>query len=166
VNRTVDAEFQLKVDSFNDAQGGPSRIELCYDPYSERWSVWAVPVQDSHHPLGRNKNVQKLLRPFPDGSGRRGIRVFDWCERDAVGRDIGFRPLDDRIFYALHLADSFADRRHFEETFEAPAAKKELAQKSHLRELAYAARSYWQSLDRLAVNPYIKGSGDWRWRMR
>lgn len=164
--RTIDQDWERKLDEFNSAQGGPSRVAICYDPKIERWTVWAIPIQDSHHPLGRNKNVQILLRSFPDGSGRQGVRIFIWCDVDDNGRDIGYRALDDRVFEALRYADTFSDKDHFEKVFTEPDMRRERNFNKFLREIAYAARSYWFTLDRLAVNPHVKGPGDWRHRIR
>lgn len=161
VDRQVDADFQRKLDQFNDSQGGPSQIAVAWNNQSGRWQIYAVPVQDSHHPLARQKNLLQLMRTFPDGSDRRGVLLFTWQDDKN-----GYLPLDDRLFHALHWADSFSSRRHFEETIDEPEFKKELALKKNVREMTKACANYWYTLDRLAINPHIKGPGDWRHRYR
>jgi hypothetical protein len=161
--RTLDADFQRKVDEFNQSIGGPSQIAVAWNPRINRWEVWAVPVADSFHPLAKNDHTRKLLRPFPDDSGRWGIRLFVWCRRDTQGRDIGPCEPDDRIFSLLRFVDRF-DKDAFRRSVEAPEAQRELAERQALRDTVGAAVEYYWHLDRalVPVNPAIPTTGDWR----
>lgn len=162
----VPEEFKRKLDDFNADQGGPTAIAVAWNQKKERWQIWAIPIDGSHHPLYNPGRLHDMCRPVPDGSGRMGVLLMSWCKRDSHGSDIGFMPLDDRLLHALKWADSFADRRHFENTIEQQEFKKEAELRNDVREVAYAAKSYWHSMDRLAVAPHTKGGGDWRWRYR
>lgn len=159
MNHQVDVDFQRQLDQFNDSQGGPSRVAVCWDDQKQRWIVWIVPVNDSAHPMARNDMTKKLLRPLPDESGRWGVRLFTW-----QGADGRFLPLDGRLFQSLLWADSFRDKQHFENTIEAPEAKKDLAARQQARDLAYAAKNYWWSHDKLSVGRHVNSG--WRWRNR
>lgn len=156
----VPEDFQRKLDDFNASQGGPSYVAVCWHPGKERWQVFAVPQDHGSHPLARRDITIKLCRPFPDGSSRRGVLLFTWCRRDNHNRDLGFEPLDDRIFHTLHWADSFRSRRHFEETIEEPEMVANAIRNKELRDIAGAAAEYWHGIDRLVVGPGT--SGDWR----
>ena len=158
-------DFQQKLDDFNNGlEGGGVTIDVCFDPKIKRWTVWAIPQGDNSHPQYRPEALKQLLRTFPDGSGRRGVKLFTWAETDAIGNDAGPRQLDDRIFRVLHWADSFRDKQHFEQVFEAPETRRELATRQDARELAYYAKNYWHGLDRTTVG--YGSRGDWRWRTR
>jgi len=159
----IDEDFQRELDQFNISQGGPARIEVCWNPTKHRWTVYAVPQGDSFHPLARNDVTQKLMTNFLDGSGRRGVLLFSW--EDAKG---DYLALDGRLFDALRLADSFRSRRHYEETVEEPEVKRELAMQKRLRDIAGAASRYWHRLDNIikSMNPSVGSTGDWRYRYR
>lgn len=159
MNRRVDPEFQRKLDDFNASKGGPARIEVAWNPKSERWEIWCVPVMDSTHPLARNQNTAQQIRPFPDDSGREGVFLNTWGTKER------FEPLDDRLFEAINFADSFRDRHHFEEIIESPEFKAEARSKADLREKAAATRRYYQGIDSLTIGAHSK-SADWRWRVR
>lgn len=153
MTRDVPPEFQAHLDQFNARQGGPSVIALAWSPKVARWRVYAVPVSDSSHPLARNGITKQLLRPFCDGSGRLGVPLFWWDD-----------PLDRRLFDVLYFADSFRDKRHFEQTIEQSEAAREQAKKARRLNALGAAREYWQAIDRtlVPVNPAMKSTGDWR----
>lgn len=165
----VDRDFQRKLDEFNAAQQ-PRVVDIyaVWDPRIDRWTIWALPVDHSSHPLHRKHITKKLCKPFPDGSGREGVRLFVLAEYNARMEDIGFMPLDDRLFDMLRLADTFSSKDHYEKTFEEPEARKALAQQKAVRDIAYGARSYWFGLDNLIVSKStdIPSGGDWRWRNR
>jgi len=150
----VDPDFQRKLDQFNSSQGGPSKVEICWDMRRNRWCVFAIPVDYGHHPLSKTWVTPKLLRPFLDGSGRTGVFLFTW--QDANGE---YLPLDDRIFQALHFADSFTSKDHFEKSIEEPEMQRELSRKKDLRDIAYGAKNYWFNLDKQTSIP---GRGNWR----
>jgi hypothetical protein len=166
IRQTIDPEFQVKLDQFNASQGPPSRIELAFDCKKNRWVVFAVPFSDSSHPLARNYVTRNLKTRFPDDSGREGIRLFTWCETDNNGNDIGFKQLDDRLFTALHFADSFKSKTHFDDTIKKPELAAEARQSKQVKEAIFAAREYWHTLDRLLIAKSTKSGGDWRWRNR
>ena len=157
--RRADEDFRRKLDEFNASQGGPARIDVAWHPKKERWQVFAVPQDHTHHPLARNDITIKLVRPFPDSSGREGVLLFTLRAEDG-----GFMPLDDRLFTTLYWADSFRSRHHFDETIKNPEIQKELAMKKDLRERVSGATDYWYGIDRVvkSMNPDIKQPGDWR----
>jgi hypothetical protein len=163
MTRDVPVEFQRKVDDFNRSIGGPSQIAVVWNPRIDRWEVWAIPVADSAHPRARNDVTRKLLRRFPDDSGRWGIRLFVWCKRDAAGRDIASCELDDRIFSLLRFVDRF-DKESFRRSVEEPEAKKALAEQQALRDVVGAAVEYYWRLDTpiVSMNPRLPATGDWR----
>ena len=150
----VDPDFQRKLDEFNAAQGGPSYIDLCWNPRSDRWTVWAVPQDYGHHPLSKTWVTPKLLRKYLDGSDKRGVFLFTW-----QGAQSEFLPLDDRLFEALRWADSFSSKDHFERTIEQPEMKRNLTLKKELRDIAYGAREYWWNLAKVTAS---HGHGNWR----
>jgi hypothetical protein len=150
----VDPDFRRKLDQFNDSQGGPSSVEVCWDPKRNRWTVYAIPVDYGHHPLAKNWVTPKLLRPFLDGSGRQGVFLFTW--QSETGE---YLPLDDRLFTTLHWADSFSDKHHFEKTIEEPEARREIAGEKERRNLAAVAREYWWNL---GIVSNASGKGNWR----
>lgn len=159
--RYVDPSFQERLDGFNAAQGGPSYIVVAWDAQKNRWRTWVVPTADSIAPGARNRVTSNLLQPIPDGSGRMAVKLNLW-----QGAGDEYLPLDERYFDSLRWADSFRNKQHFEETVERPEFRQKAAQDARLRDIAYGARSYWWAMDRLAINPNVKASGDWRWRTR
>lgn len=163
MNRTVPEDFQRKLDQFNTAQGGPSRVEVAWNPKSSRWEVWAVPTEIAG--IGKFRDVTaRLRRPFPDDSSREGIKLFTWEEYNEKGQRIGFLPLDNRIFDALRWADSFRSKNHFDETIKNPEIEKEVRSKAHIRAVAAGTANYWANLDRtlVSMNPGIKAKAAWR----
>src|SRR6266550_8874487 len=115
MNRLPDADFQKKLDDFNAGRGGPAHIAVAFHPEKERWQIFVIPVMDSMHPLARNEKTAKMIRPFPDGSGREGILLNTW--EGAKGE---FEPMDDRLFEAIDFADGFKDLHHFDQVVEGP----------------------------------------------
>lgn len=159
MNLQVDPDFQRRIDEWNAAHPGPADIAVAWHPQKNRWQVFAIPTKDSSHPLARHKHTPMLVRPFPDDSGRQGILLNTW--QGAKGE---FLPLDERLFEALHYADSFRSKEHFEETITNPDVQKELETSKKARDLAHAAREYWWKLDSLTINmnPANKQGGAWR----
>ena len=165
--RDVDPDFQRKIDDWNDQIGGPSKIALAWNPRTERWVVYAIPVQGSNHPLARNDITKKMCSRLPDDSGREGVLLFSWCMRDHRHNDVGFLPLDDRLFETLSLC-LVRDHRHYEETMERPQEKKEIEEKKSIRVIAGAQAEYFKNYDNLTIsmNPATRSGGDWRHRIR
>lgn len=155
----LDPDFQRRLEEFNLSRGGPAYIAVAWDVNKARWRIWAIPVNDSRHPLARNGITSKMSRPLPDGSGRWGVPLNLW-----QGLNGEFEPMDERLFEAIVYADSFRSRKHFEETIEQADIQRELAQSKKLRDISYAARSYWWGLDRVVknMNPNVSSPGDWR----
>jgi hypothetical protein len=157
--QTVDTDFQRQLDEFNESQGGPAYIELCWDMRRNVWTVWAIPVDYGTHPLAKNWVTPKLMKPFLDGSGRMGVFLFTWSDPDSTPPG-GFMPLDGRLFNALRYADTFRDKHHFDQTITEPELKKEMLLKKETRDIAYGAASYWAGLNRVMVGSNFKGN--WR----
>ena|SRR5688572_1767756 len=159
----LDPDFQRRLDEFNQSRGGPSHIAVAWDSKKNRWRIWAIPVQDSHHPLAKNDLTNKMSRIIPDNSGRWGIALNLW-----QGPNGEYEPMDERLFDSLRLADSFASKDHFEKHFGEPATALELAQRKRIRDIVAGAKSYWWALDKLTIgmNPAVKAPGDWRHRYR
>lgn len=157
-------EWQKDLDAFNARQGGVSRIEVAWHPKKSRWQIFAVPISDSFHPLAKNDMTKKLCSKFPDDSGREGVLLFTWCERDERGQDCGYMPLDNRVFETLKYADTFEDKHHFEKTIKNPELAKEARDMKTIRSIMGGAQEYWKGLDSLVIsmNPDVKASGDWR----
>jgi len=155
----MDPDFQRQLDEYNDSRGGPAKIALAYHPEKERWQVFAIPVQDSHHPLARNEITAQLTRPLPDDSGRHGILLNTW--QGAQGE---YLPLDGRLFEALDFANSFTSKDHFEKTIEEPEMRREMARTKRVMDAATAAKQYWWKLDSIvkSMNPAVRVGGDWR----
>lgn len=149
----LDEDTKRKIDDFNASQGGPARIELCWDPRRDRWCVFAIPQDYGTHPLSKSWVTPALLRPFLDGSGRRGVFLNTW--QDEHG---DYLPVDERLFDALRYADTFRDKEHYENNFKRVEVQKELALEKGRRDIAYGARSYWQGLDRVMVGSGFKGN--------
>lgn len=162
----VPEDFQRKLDEFNVAQGGPTLIAAAWNPKRYRWQIFALVQDGTSHPSYRPEIARKLCRPLPDESGREGVLLFTWCERDAAGNDVGGCSLDDRIFHTLHYADSFADRHHYENTIRDPHMRREAAESKTVRDIAGAAAEYWHSIDNpiVSMNPARSQPGDWRAR--
>lgn len=160
----VDSAFQRELDGFNDARGGPTRVAVAWNPKMGRWQVFAIPVYDSAHPLARNQFTKKLLKRLPDDSCRDGVLIFTWCARDSKGDDVGYEPLDNRIFQLLDWADTFKDRQHFEKTIQEPEIRAELATKARTRAVAGGVAEYWKNLDKLTIsmNPSTRAGAGWR----
>lgn len=164
----VDEGFQRKLDDFNRSQGGDQEVTVAFDARKNIWTVWVVPRGDTSHRDYDPEKLRGLMRNFPDYSGRRGVLIFEWAdevEDPYTGQKVvKYRPLDDRIFKVLRLADSFRSRDHFEETFEEPERQRELALNKEVREIAAGAQQYWWNIDKVSVGPASRGN--WRWRHR
>jgi len=159
MNRQVDPDFQRRIDEWNAAHPGPADIAIAWHPVKNRWQVFAMPVADSSHPLARHEHTSMLMMNLPDSSGRRGILLNTW--QGAGGE---FLPLDERLFEALHYADSFRSKDHFEETITNPDKAKEIATSKKAADLIHAAREYWWKLDSLTINmnPANRQRAGWR----
>lgn len=152
---TVDPDFQRKLDLFNDSQGGPVTIVVCWDPKRSRWAVYAVPYDYGSHPLSRTYIHEGLMTNFLDGSDRRGVLLYRWQDEFK-----NFLPLDDRLIRSLQYADTFRDKEHFKNTVENPEVLQELAKSKEMRDIAYGAKSYWWNVANTTV--HAGGRGNWR----
>lgn len=182
MSREVPEAFQDTLDAFNRSQGPPTEIAVVWNDkafkrevkkdawgipvyeYDGRWQVFAVPVSESTHPLARNSRTRKLLSRLPDDSGREGVLLFTWCERNEIGHDVGFLPLDTRLLDALIFADSFRDKQHFEKTIKNPELEREKRDIKTLQAIMGAGQQYWKGIDSLTIsmNPDVRVGGDWR----
>lgn len=155
----LDEDTQRGLDQFNQSQGGPARIELCWHPYKDRWAIFAVPQDYGTHPLAKNWVTPKLMTPFPDGSGRQGVALGLW-----QGANGEYLPIDERFYEALRYADSFRSKDHYDEVFTQREQAQELEESKRLRDIAYGAKNYWFHYDRVikSMNPANGSTGDWR----
>jgi hypothetical protein len=164
IRQEAPEDFLRDLDNFNASRGGPTRVAPAWNPQLARWQIFAIPVYDSPHPLARNQFTKKLMKRLPDDSGREGVLIFTWCARDAAGRDVGFEPLDTRIFQLLDWADTFKDKQHFEKAIQEPELQREIAQKRRFRAVAGGVAEYWRNFQKLtlSMNPATRTGAGWR----
>lgn len=127
--------------------------------FAGRWEVWIKLVENTHS-LNRHSISKKDL--FQDGCIYRFLQT--WCYVEDVDSDLGFCPLDGRILQSLRLADTFRNRRFYEDVYENFEYNKELQRKKDIRTLAANATSEYYGLDNPIIGRYTKG--DWRHRIR
>lgn len=157
MQREPDGGFLQKLRDFNDSQGGPMEVAVCWDDIKHRWVVWVIPHGPVTHPLHSPKKVRQHLKTMPDG--RKGVKLFTW--QDGEGE---YLPLDDRLLHSLKLADSFSSRQHFEEAVENPETLKNMQERDGLRDVLQGTMDYYYGWDRAVIGPGSRG--DWRWRHR
>lgn len=130
------------------------------ESYEGRWEIW-VQLADNTHEHNRFVGSRKDLR-FGDQKYR---FLQTWCQRDRTGYDQGFAPIDHRLLRSLALADSFANRRWYEDNVELPEEDRERRAMLDIKQAAVDTQSYYRNL----FNPTVGARGrsaDWRHRIR
>lgn len=163
MTREIPIEFQRKLDEFNRSVGGPTEVRVVWEPRSERWEVWAIPLYPSSHPKARFFH-RGLLKRLPTEEELWGVHIFTWCVRDENGRDIGYAPLDDRIFTVLRTIDTYKRSLSASELRERLEEEKDEREKKRLRDIIYSLAEYYKRIDSpiISMDPSIRVKGDWR----
>lgn len=117
---------------------------------ANRWEIWAELVPNTHS-LNRFPISSKDIHL--DGSLWRFVQTWQYD-------DGSFCPLDQRIISSARQADTFRNRRFYEDHVERPGPDSA----AQAKELAYHARHRYFNLDNPIVGPATKGS--WRHRIR
>lgn len=121
-----------------------------------RWEIWIKLEMNSHPDLKPEIAETDLWLP---GRGWWVRKLQAYTEEDG-----SFAPMDERLIWGLEMADTWGDRRFYEDRVEAPHHQQEEAKLDPAREAFTGATRYHDDYDRTLVGP--AGSGDWRWRIR
>ncbi len=124
--------------------------------YDARWEIW-VELTDTSHP-GRPLKRNKKDRWNPDANcWMRYLQVYETA-------DGNFAPADRALVIGLQMADTWRDRRFYENYIEDPNDQK-IARAQHDRRTLFAdGANYYRNHDRLLVGPHANSG--WRWRTR
>ena len=127
--------------------------------YDGRWEVF-VRLEANSHPNNKFHISKKDLRL--NGHVYRFLQT--WCERDGKGLDSGYAPIDSRFTSVLYQADTFRNRRWYEDEVEAPEELAELKSRMAMRDMATDTYRYYKNMDSTTFGRYTKG--DWRHKIR
>jgi hypothetical protein len=174
--KDVPAAFQQKVDDWNAAHPSHPPVLVRWEGRAHkrratRW-VCGIPVRTWAYE-GRWQVGVMLRDPLPnirkygqylDGSGGWWfIKLFSWEMQNTKQ----YLDLDDRIFHILGEGD-MTHPRLYETKIEEPEAAQEAAGIRARRDMANRTDRYYRNYHNptVSMNPTVKSSGKWRWRIR
>lgn len=127
------------------------------DTYEGRWEIWCELVH-STHPKAKNERQKTDRWNTDEQCWMRKLQVYQTEDR-------GYAPVDRGLLIGLRMADTWANRRFYEENVEIPYDLGEAAQSAVSREAIMAGGSYYNNFNNPTVGRHSKG-GNWRWRNR
>jgi hypothetical protein len=125
--------------------------------WDARWEIW-VELTDVSHPDAKHWYSDNDVWNTDEQCWMRYLQVY---ETEAGG----FAPADERLVIGLEMADTWKNRRFYDEHIEVPHEIQEFRQLDEVRQVTQASSEYYRTLDRTLVAPGGRG-GDWRWRIR
>lgn len=145
---------------WNARHGKPTREVDDRPVWDEpRWEIW-VELKSVSHPGAKNIRQKTDLWNTDAQCWMRRLQTYE-------NADGSFAPADERLIVGLQMADTWANRRFYEDHVEAPYIAAETAEMKRRQEIYEGAAEYYAHHDRLVVAPYSKGgTADWRWRTR
>ena len=121
-----------------------------------RWEIW-IECADTSHPDAQNERVASDIWNHEAQCWMRKLQTY-------TNADGSFAPLDERLLVGLELADTWNNRRFYEENVEDPYNKAEVDNIKARREIYEGGANYYKDHDRLLVGPHVNSG--WRWRTR
>jgi len=161
-SKEMDRDFARTLKRYNEDHPGPdigvfwNSTSLCLDRkrglWGGRWEIW-VEVTDNSHP--GNKYLDKTGDTWHNGKRWRFLNTYK-------NDDGSFAPLDDRVFTALHWADTWRNKNHYDETVMSLDRSKREQELAATRETASQLASYWRDYGD-DVSKFGPGTtGNWR----
>ena len=174
-SREPDRDFMRNLKEFNDSFAGPD-VFFVWNPHpifdkdgkaidqEPRWEIW-VELREVSHPDARNTSNPKTDRQFEGHGWARKLQT--WCHRNHTFHDDGYAGLDCGVFNVLREANTWRNRRFFEEKIVEAGEKNDAALLRDRQSLVKDTSRYYKDFDRTLVAPHGRGrSGDWRYRNR
>lgn len=129
--------------------------ELDEGKWDARWEIW-IELTDVSHPQAKNK-----LAP----SDKWNTDAQCWMRRlqAYTNADGSFAPADWRLIQGLEMADTWANRRFYEERIEAAAEAQEAADRKATSEMHRGLISYYDRYTTTSVGRHVNSG--WRWRI-
>jgi len=172
--RDLDHDFLRELEIFNGSFTGPNLL-VCWDPrpiydsltpkraidQDARWEFFFELKPSTHRDATNLTHRSDTLR-----NGRWYRKFISWSLRDNMFNDIGYAPLEWDPFTPLRMADTWRNRRFFEDTVEDPGLRAEAEQLAGRTQIIKDVGRYYQDLDRTLVSPGGRHTGGWRHKIR
>lgn len=125
--------------------------------FDGRWEIWCE-LMDVNHPDAKHHRSEHDTWNSDAQCWMRYLQKYETREGD-------FAPLDGRLLVGLEMADTWKNRRFYEEHIEEPFDQAEVDEQNARKEIYLEGAKYYKDLDRTLIGG-SGGGGDWRWRIR
>lgn len=128
------------------------------EKWEGRWGIW-VELTDTNHP-----GVRTRIHHVNDGDvwnseAQCWMRFLQYYNNE----DGSFAPIDERLIVGLELADTWANRRFYEDHVEDPFEAEETRRQQAGRQAMAEASRYYRKLENPIVGAHANSG--WRWRL-
>lgn len=136
----------------------PHYAYLGENRWDARWQIWVELADNSNPDLERKAERTKGLSK----KDRWNADAHCWMRylQTYNNRDGSFAPVDERLLIGLELADTWANRRFYEDNVEDPEAFAEDAKMRMNRSTLADSTSYYRKYDAPIVGAYVNSG--WR----
>lgn len=124
--------------------------------WEPRWEIWCE-LTDVSHPDARHQLSDKDVWNTDAQCWMRFLQTYETAEGD-------FAPADERLIVGLQLADTWSNRRFYEDWVEGAYDAQQASLAKARRETIIGHSEYYDNYDRPVIGPGT--GGDWRWRIR
>lgn len=133
----------------------PRFKEIAKGRWDARWEIWCELIDNSH------PGIRGRVHGLNDGD-KWNTDAQCWMRKLQAYQtvDYEFAPVDGRLIVGLEMADTWANRRFFEDHFDAPEAEKERLASNISRDAIGDAARYYRKFE----NPIVGAHFNSGWR--
>jgi hypothetical protein len=125
---------------------------LTWDHRAERWQIW-IELRDVSHPGAKNKRMDTDKWNTDHQLWMRKLQNYTHA-------DGSFAPADERLIMGLEMADTWSNKRFYEDHVEEPEAKFEASKAADHRDMFGQAARYYHSIPNPIVGRHVNSG--WR----
>jgi hypothetical protein len=129
------------------------RVFLRWSHDKNRWELWSE-LTNVTHPDARHTRAKGDRYVSEFGCWVRFLQVYK-------NEDESFAPADERLLVGLAMADTWANRRFYEERIVEPHKYAEMRKKAEMQDLASSAARYYHKIQNPIVGRHSR-KADWR----
>lgn len=126
------------------------------DHWQGRWEIWCE-LMDVAHPLAKNKLAETDEWDSEHQCWVRFLQTYQTADEK-------FAPADERLIVGLEMANTWKNRRFYEDHVEEPEAREDRMKMLMGQEQIKEGSRYFRKFDSTSVGAYVNSG--WRWRTR
>lgn len=127
------------------------------EKWEGRWEIWIELAEVAHPDFKHFVDHDKDVWNTDAQCWMRRLQAYTY-------EDGSFAPADERLLIGLEMADTWSNRRFFEDHVEEPHSRKEEEATRHIRDISAGSANYYRRIDSPIVGRHVNSG--WRWRIQ